>query len=55
MKTTDNELEDYFRKLRKKSNNNPRIIYEYTNVLDYLGKESISLYKEALRKGLSGK
>jgi len=54
---SDNELEDYFRNLYEKFNDNPRIVYEYANVLDYLGKEkeAIPLYKEALRKGLPGK
>ncbi|AWR98530.1 tetratricopeptide repeat protein [Metallosphaera hakonensis] len=53
----DHELEDYFRKLYEEFNDDPRIVYEYANVLDYLGKEreAIPLYREALRKGVSGK
>ncbi|MGP6220575.1 tetratricopeptide repeat protein [Caldiplasma sukawensis] len=56
-KKTDNELEDYFRRLYEEFNNNPRIVYEYANILDYLGKEeqAISIYRESLSKGISGR
>ncbi|BDC17578.1 tetratricopeptide repeat protein [Acidianus sp. HS-5] len=56
-KKPDEELEDYFKKLYQEFGDNPRVIYEYANVLDYLGKEkeAIPLYREALRKGITGK
>ena len=53
----DDELEDYFGELYEEFGDDPRIVYEYANVLDYLGREreAIPLYREALKKGLSGK
>jgi len=52
----DHMLEEYFRRLYESCNQHPRIIYEYANVLDYLGREgeAIPLYMEALSKGISG-
>ncbi|BBD72686.1 hypothetical protein HS1genome_1075 [Sulfodiicoccus acidiphilus] len=52
----DRKIEEYFKGLYERYGEDPRVIYEYANVLDYLGKEwdAIPLYKRALEKGLVG-
>ncbi|GGP21694.1 hypothetical protein GCM10007981_14540 [Thermocladium modestius] len=52
----DERIEEYFKRLYEEYGNDPRLIYEYANVLDYLGKEkeAIPLYRLALEKGLNG-
>jgi len=52
----DERIEEYFMGLYEKYGDDPRVIYEYASVLDYLGKEieAIPLYKRSLEKGLEG-
>ncbi|MDT7900935.1 MAG: tetratricopeptide repeat protein [Acidianus sp.] len=56
MKNPDEKIEGYFRRLYEMYNDDPRVIYEYANVLYFLGREreAIPLYRRALKNGLEG-